>query len=197
MERKVPSNTPCDPTMSLVSRSTAERRSSVTESLCTGKSAALRVVLGPLPAAKRPSAPGLTVFLTRLSTPAWEWQLAQACTPSLPPCWAQNSALPGGPAGAGEDPPGTRSLSRRARGRPGLSSLDRDGDDDHATLARPHRNRVGRDGDAGDVERVVARAQVRHRAVADRGERGRNRGVDERRRGGDGELAALLAAHAA
>ena len=32
--------------------------------------------------------------MVRLSTPAWKWHDAQACTPSLPTCMSQNSALP-------------------------------------------------------------------------------------------------------
>src|SRR5947208_6595926 len=42
-----------------------------------------------------PSCPlGLSWFLVRLSAAACAWQLPQACTPSLPTCWSQNSDLP-------------------------------------------------------------------------------------------------------
>src|SRR5690242_9152301 len=79
--------------MSLVSQSTAELASLMSARRWKGKFDDVTVLFGP-PNWNEPSPPGLSVFLTRASAPAWKWQVAQACTPSLPTCMSQNSALP-------------------------------------------------------------------------------------------------------
>src|SRR6185369_1758347 len=88
--------TPCEPTTSLASRMICDAWKSGLERTWNGKSVGRRVSFGPLTwkVSSPPRVPGLTVFFRRLSAPAEKWQLAQACTPSLPACISQNSALP-------------------------------------------------------------------------------------------------------
>src|SRR5947208_9266284 len=81
---KLRRNTPCDPLISSVSLTTAERLLFTSLSLWNGKSAATSVAFGPF--VNRPFAPGFTLFRTRVSAPAVKWQLAHACTPSPPAC---------------------------------------------------------------------------------------------------------------
>src|SRR3954462_6184304 len=87
------SKTPCEPNTSFLSERT-ELRSSGFVSLWKGKLAAVTVLFGPGTSWKVPSPPGLTPFLVRVSAPAWKWQVAHACMPSLPTCMSPNSALP-------------------------------------------------------------------------------------------------------
>src|SRR3954470_12048314 len=91
--RKSVSKTPCEPNTSFLSERT-EVRSSGFASLWKGKVGPVTVLFGPGTSWKVPSAPGLTPFFVRPSAPAWKWQVAHACMPSLPTCMSQNSALP-------------------------------------------------------------------------------------------------------
>src|SRR2546426_6670009 len=85
--------TPCAPTMSSLSEMTREALLSGFASLWKGKSAATRVELGA-PFSNLPLAPGLSVFLIRLSVPALKWHVAQATNPSPPVCMSQKKAFP-------------------------------------------------------------------------------------------------------
>src|ERR1044071_6930378 len=93
---KLNRNTPCEPTMLLLSR----------VEVCSGKSLMLSMWFGPKPARKvvesaagkpLPSTrrkPGSIWLLVRLSAPALKWQVAQAVLPSLPNCISQKNAFP-------------------------------------------------------------------------------------------------------
>src|SRR5262249_45342273 len=59
-----------------------------------------KVAPGPATISKMPLGPGLTVLITRLSAPAWKWQVAHAIWPSPPSWMSQNSALPSRTAAA-------------------------------------------------------------------------------------------------
>jgi len=92
---------PCDDTASLLSLAgfSAPRTPGFARRL-SGKSDAFSCALGPPAVVKETSgvgdfrSPGLSWFFDRGSAPARKWQLAQACTPSLPTCMSQNNALP-------------------------------------------------------------------------------------------------------
>src|SRR5688572_27328720 len=92
---------PCDETTSLLS--VAEFRPPRMPGAArrlSGKSEAVSWWLGLPPVVYVSSgfgmclSPGLTWLRERGSAPARKWQLAQACTPSLPTCMSQKSALP-------------------------------------------------------------------------------------------------------
>src|SRR6516165_4504303 len=67
--------------------------------------------------------PGEIWFFERISAPALKWQVAQACTPSLPACMSQNKALPKRTNAAWSltMPAATKSLKGRSVSGPGIA----------------------------------------------------------------------------
>src|SRR5262249_13795804 len=85
--------TPCEPTMSSLSETTADSRSFGLESRWKGKRLVLSDEFGA-PFSKTLLAPGWSWFLIRPSAPAEKWQVPHDVRPSLAAWTSQKNALP-------------------------------------------------------------------------------------------------------
>ena len=110
--------------------------------------------------------PGEIWFFDRLSAPALKWHVAQACTPSLPACMSQNSALPSShQRGRVADDP------RRHEVLEGEVCCRARDCDAHRHAAGVRGWRSGDDGSSGNAHRYILQGQRLILLPADRRQR--------------------------